>query len=241
MFKFGNRNKQNSNIISLSHQPVQKSTILSQLALQVPPKKTHSISRKTNTFEEKHGFLSETLIRIVRHAPLSEPTYKIYPSLQQDLGGTKHPSQNQNQTSTINKQIIHPRRNRNFTTPMVHFKISSSPSLNPLDLSSSTIQSTPSPLQSFSHQNTLNIPSDYLGSTPISEKVRENPFNSPTSTQRLPHWMTQSFTEGEPDLVNDSTDISTDTSLSLPENLSLLQHLQQKVRLQPHHFHLVSL
>ena len=206
-----------------------------------PQRKRTPFQEKPTHLKKNTVFLSETLIRIVRHAPLSEPTYKIYPSLQQDLGRTKHPSQNQNQTSTIYKQIIHHRRNRNFTTPIVHFKISSSPSLNPLDLSSSTIQSTPSPLQSFLQQNTLNIPSDYLGSTPTSEKVRENPFNSPTSTQRLPHWMTQSFTEGEPDLVNDSTDISSDTSLSLPETLSLLQHLQQKVRLQPHHFHLVSL
>ena len=33
--------------------------------------------------------------------------------------------------------------------------------------------------------------------------------------------MTQAFTRGEPNFVNDPTDISSDTSLSLPETLSL--------------------
>ena len=41
------------------------------------------------------------------------------------------------------------------------------------------------------------------------------------STQRLPRWMTQAFTQGEPNLVNDPIEISSDTSLSLPETLSL--------------------
>ena len=73
--------------------------------------------------------------------PQYEPTYNNNPSLQQDLNRTRHPSQTQN-TSAINRQIIHARRNRNFTTTRVHFNIPSSPTPNPLELSSSTIQST---------------------------------------------------------------------------------------------------
>ena len=60
---------------------------------------------------------------------------------------------------------------------------------------------------------------DYLGSTPTSEQIRENPFNPPTSTRRLPQ--TQVFTQDEPNLVNDPIDISSDTTLSLPEFLPL--------------------
>ena len=33
--------------------------------------------------------------------------------------------------------------------------------------------------------------------------------------------MTQAFTQGEPNLVNESLDVSSDTTLSLPETLSL--------------------
>ena len=97
----------------------------------------------------------------------------------------------------------------------------SSPIPNLLDLSISTIQSTPPQLQSAPQKNTPNIPSDYLGSTPTSEQRRKNPFNLPTSTQRVPHWMTHAFTESEPNLVDDPIEISSDTSLSLPETLSL--------------------
>ena len=43
----------------------------------------------------------------------------------------------------------------------------------------------------------------------------------PTLTQRLPHWMTKAFTPGERNLVNNPIDISSDTSLPLPETLSL--------------------
>ena len=74
--------------------------------------------------------------------PHFEPTHNIYPSLQQIINRTIHPSQNQN-TSTINRKIVHPGRNRNFTTPRDHFNKPSSPTPNPLDLSSSTIQSNP--------------------------------------------------------------------------------------------------
>ena len=170
--------------------------------------------------------MSEPLEPVVRHASLSEPQYEpvynIYATPQQDLNRTRQPSQNQN-TPAINRQIKHSRRNRNLTTPRVQFIIPSSPTLNPLNLFSSTNQSTPppAPLQSSSQQNTPNIPSDYLGSTPTSEQIRENPFNPPTSTQHLPHWMTQNFSQGEPNLVYEPIDISSEKSLSIPETLSL--------------------
>ena len=103
-------------------------------------------------------------------------------------------------------------------THRVQFNIPHSPILNPIELSSSTIQSTPkTPIQ----RNTSNIPSDYLDSTPTSEKIRENPFNPPATREHLPFWMTQAFTQGEPNLVNDPIDVSSDTTLSQPETLSL--------------------
>ena len=43
----------------------------------------------------------------------------------------------------------------------------------------------------------------------------------PTSSQHLAHWMTQGFTQGESNLLNEPTEISSETSLSLPETLSL--------------------
>ena len=74
----------------------------------------------------------------------------------------------------------------------------------------------------LSQHSTSNIPSDYLGSTPTSEQIRENPFNPPNPTARLPNWATHSYTKGEPNLVNDPIDISTDKTLSsLTETLSL--------------------
>ena len=75
-------------------------------------------------------------------------------------------------------------------TPKVQFNIPHSPRANTIDLSSSTIQNTP---QTPTQQNTSNIPSDFIGSSPI----------------------------GEPNLVNDPVDVSSDTILSLPETLSL--------------------
>ena len=113
----------------------------------------------------------------IRQAPLSEPhyepVYNINPPLQQNLNRARHQSQNQN-TLEINRQIIHPRRNRNLQNPRDQFSIPNSPSTNPIKLSSGTIQSTPqSPLQ----QNTSNVPSEYLGSTPTSKQIRENPFS----------------------------------------------------------------
>ena len=96
-------------------------------------------------------------------------------------------------------------------TPRVEFNIPHSPLANPIDLSSSTIQSTP---QTSLQENTLNIPSDCLGSTPTSEQNRENPFISPATKEHLPHWMTQVFTQSEPNLVNNPIDVSCDTTLS---------------------------
>ena len=103
-------------------------------------------------------------------------------------------------------------------TPRVQFNIPQSPIANPIDLSSSTIQRTP---PTASQPSTLNIPSDYLGSTHISEQVRENPFNPPDTIEHLPFWMTQVFSQGEPNLLNNPIDLSSDTTLSLPETLSL--------------------
>ena len=102
--------------------------------------------------------------------------------------------------------------------PRVQFNIPHSPTTNPVNLSSSTIQSTPqTPIQ----QNTSKNHSDYLGSTPTSEQIRENPFNPPTTTEHLAFWMTQAFTQGNPNLVIDPIDFSSDTCLSLTETLSL--------------------
>ena len=142
----------------------------------------------------------------------------MYPPLPQELNRIRHISQNQN-TVEINGQIIHPRRNRNFQTPRVHFDIPQPPTPTTSEKSCSTLPETP-PL--FSQRSISSIPSDYLGSTPTSEQIRENPFNPPNPTARLPYWATHSYTQGEPNLVNDPIDISTDTTLSsLPETLSL--------------------
>ena len=98
------------------------------------------------TYEERHASLYEPLKPATRHAPLSEPKYKpTYNEkhlFQQDPNRTRYPSQNQNQTFKIERQIIHPRRNRYFATPRVHFNIRSSPSPNLLDISSNTTRRT---------------------------------------------------------------------------------------------------
>ena len=119
--------------------------------------------------------------------------------MQQDLNRVRHISQNQN-TLEINKQIIHPRRNRNFQTPRVHFNIPQSPTPTTSELSSSTLPET---LTFSSLQSISNIPSDYLGSTPTSEQIQENPFNPPDTTERPSYWSTDSYTQSEPNLVND--------------------------------------
>ena len=142
----------------------------------------------------------------------------MYPTLQQDLNRVRHISQKQI-TLEVNRQIIHPRRNRNFQTPRVHFSIPQSPKPTTSQLSSSTLPDTPT---LTSQQSISNIPSDYLGSTTTSEPICENPFNPPDTTERLQYWATHSYTQGEPNLVNEPTDISSDTTLSsLPETLSL--------------------
>ena len=138
--------------------------------------------------------------------------------MQQGLNRVRHISQNQN-TFEIHRQIIHPRRNRNFQTPIVHFDIPQSPTPTTSELSSSTLPETPTLL---SQQSISNIPSHYLGSTPTSQQIRENPFNPPDTTERPLYWTTHSYTQGEPNIVNEPIDISSDTTLSsLPETLSL--------------------
>ena len=142
----------------------------------------------------------------------------MYPTLPQELSRIRNISQNQN-TVEINRQITHPGRNGSFQTTRVHFDIPQSPTPTTSEISSNTLPETPTLL---SQQSTSNIPSDYLGSTPTSEQIRENPFNPSNPTARLPYWATHSYTQGEPNLVNDPIDISTDTTLSsLPETLSL--------------------
>ena len=149
------------------------------------PQTSTRISFKDNpyTFEERHARLSELLEPVQRQVPLSEPTYNLYPILPQELS-RRNISQNQN-TVEINRKIIHPRRNRSFQTPRVHFDIPQSPTPTTPEISSSTLPETPTLL---SQQSTSNIPSDYLGSTPTSEQTRENPFNPPNPTARLPYW-----------------------------------------------------
>ena len=77
-----------------------------------------SFQENPYTFEERHARLSEPLEPAVRQAllsePQNEPTYNIYPHLQQDLNSVRHISQNQN-TLEINRQIIHSRREFNST------------------------------------------------------------------------------------------------------------------------------
>ena len=77
----------------------------------------------------------------------------------------------------MNRQIIHPRRNRNFQTPRVHFDIPQSPSQNTPENPIGILPETPTLL---SQRSTSSLPSDYLGSTPTSEQIRENPFNPQT-------------------------------------------------------------
>ena len=108
--------------------------------------------KKIPTHSKKH------LIPVVRHAPLSEsqyePTSNIYPSFQQEFNRT--PSQNQKQSSTIERQTKHPRRKRNFATPRVNFNIPASPSQSLLVLYSNTNQSTTHHYKQF-HNKILQI------------------------------------------------------------------------------------
>ena len=200
------------------NQPPPTTSQESPINIQLPtiPNHQHEFFFQDNpyTFEERHARLSEPLEPVHRQASFSEPTYNLYPTLQQDLNRVRHTSKNQN-TLEINRQIIHPRRNRNFQTPRVHFNIPQSPT--PTTSSGSTLPETPT---LASQQSNSNIPSDYLGSTPTSEQIQENPFNPPDTTERLPYWTTHSYTQGEPNLVNEPIDIFSHTTLSyLPETL----------------------
>ena len=183
------------------------------------PQTSTRISFQDNPYTfERHARLSEPLEPVQRQASLSEPTYNLYPTLQQDLNRFRHISQNQN-TMEVNRQIIHPRRKRNFQTPRIIFSIPQSPTPLSSENSSITLPDTPTLTP---QQSTPNIPSENLGSTPTSAKIRENPFNPPNPHERLPHWTTQSYPQGEPNLVNDPIDNSSDTTISsLPETLSL--------------------
>ena len=69
--------------------------------------------------------------------------------------------------------MIHPRRNRNFQTPRVSFSRPQSPESSSSEVSSITLPDTPT---LTSQHNNSNIPSDYLGSTPTSEQIPENPI-----------------------------------------------------------------
>ena len=119
--------------------------------------------------------------------------------MQQDLNRVRHISQNQN-TSEIHREIIHPRRKRNFQTPRVHFDIPQSPTPTTSELSSSTLPETPTLV---SQHSTSNIPSDYLGSTPTSQQIRENPFNPADTTERPSYWTIHSYTQGDPNIINE--------------------------------------
>ena len=151
--------------------------------IQHPPSTTQNPQTSTRisfqdnpyTFEERHARLSEPLEPVQRQASLSEPTYNLYPTLPQELSRIRNLSQNQN-TTEINRQIIHPRRNRNFQTPRVHFDIPQSPSQTTPENTTGITPETPT---LFSQRSTSSLPSDYLGSTPTSEQARENPFNPP--------------------------------------------------------------
>ena len=103
------------------------------------PQTSTRISFRDNpyTFEERKDRLSEPLEPVHRQAPLSEPTYNLYPTLQQDLNRIRYISQNQN-TLEVNRQIIQPRRNRNFQTARVHFNIPQLPTPTSSEISSST-------------------------------------------------------------------------------------------------------
>ena len=99
----------------------------------------------------------------------------MYPPLPQEFSRVRNISQNQN-TLEINRQIVHPPRNRSFQSPRVHFDIPQSPTPTSSENPNSTLPETP-PL--LTQRSPSTIPSDYLGSTPTSEQIREKPFNPP--------------------------------------------------------------
>ena len=171
--------------ISLSNKSTQSSARISSV-------------EKPYTFEKRHASLSEPMIPVISHAtlskPLYEPSFNIYLSIQEDLNRTRNLSQNQNLTTTTNRQLIHLRPNKSLTSTRVQFKILSSPSLTTLYVPYITIK--------------VPLTTRYL-------------FNSPNPSIRLPHWMTQAFSQGEHNFVNDQIELSSYTSLKLRESLFL--------------------
>ena len=69
------------------------------------PQTSTRISFQDNpyTFEERHARLSQPLETVQRQAPLSEPTYNLYPTLAQEISRIRNISQHQN-TVEINRQ-----------------------------------------------------------------------------------------------------------------------------------------
>ena len=153
------------------------------------PQTSTRISFQDNPYTfERHARLSEPLEPVQKQASLSEPTYNLYPTLQQDLNQIRHISHNQN-TIEVNRQIIHPRRNRNFQTPRITFSIPQSPTPSISEKSSTTLPDTPT--------LTPNIQSEHLGSTPTSAQISENPFHPPKPNERPAYWTTQSNSQGD--------------------------------------------
>ena len=110
----------NSHRISL-HRHHPKITKHHLQLLKIPQTSTRiSFQDNPYTFEERHARLSEPLEPVQRQAPLSEPTYNLYPTLPQELTRIRNPSQNQN-TVEINRQIIHPRRKQKFSNSTSSF------------------------------------------------------------------------------------------------------------------------
>ena len=120
-----------------------------------------------------------------------------------------------------------PRQNRNLTTPRVHFIIPSIPSWTPLDFSSHTIQSIPPSL--------LKISDKILQIFNQSIYVQHPLLNKFMKYLQTPHFITKTsklddakIAQGEPNLVNDPIDISSDTFFSKLYHFH--QHPQSKVK-----------
>ena len=128
-FKINNHQPPHQSLPKTSQEPP-----ITTVNTQIPnnPQSSSRISYQDNpyTFEERHARLSEPLAPVIRQASLSEsqyePVYNIYPPLQQDLKRARHQCQNEN-TLEINRQIVHPRQNRNLQNPRVQFNIPHSP------------------------------------------------------------------------------------------------------------------
>ena len=145
------KNRLIGHISKIAHQPLPKQS--SPTTTQNPQTSTRiSFQDNPYSFEERHALLSKPLEPFQRQASLSEPTYNLYPTLPQDLNRIRHISQNQN-TVEVNRQNIHPRRNRNFQTPRVYFHIPQSPTPTTSELSSSTLPESPTLLSQRSNSN----------------------------------------------------------------------------------------